>query len=483
MKQSSLKANAFYSILKSFLSLAFPIITFPYASRILLPEGIGKVNFANSIISYFVILAGLGINGYACREASRIKDNPLALAKFTKEIFIINSISTIVSYIAFICVYIFVPKLTDYRTLLLICSIKIFFTTFGVDWIYNAFEEFKYKTIRSFCFQILALLFLFLFVHSKEDIIPYAIFGLISNVGSNVFNLIHSRKFINFKIKTTFELTKHLQPIFIFWGISLVTSIYSILDTSMLGFFSSNIQVGLYSAATKISHMTLSMLGAIGTVLLPRLSYLIKENKIDSFDSLVEKSLCIMTILSIPISTGLFLLAKPIILILSGSQYALAIIPMRIITPIVFFIAIGNILGTQLLPVLKKERIALLSYILGASTNIILNIIFIPQYGAIGAAIGTVCAEFIVVFSQAFYLKHYIIKKVIIINLFQTIIANLIMVTIIIFIEYYFENNILQIFLATFLGIFIYVFSLHILRNRFLLEYEHKIMSKITKQK
>ena len=162
MQQKSLKKNAFYSFLKSFLSLVFPIITFPYASRILLPEGIGKVNFANSVISWFVILAGLGITGYAGREASRKRNDEYAIAKLTKEIFIINGISTIVAYSLFILSFLFVPKFVSYRSLLLVCSIKIFFTTFGVDWIYNAFEEFRYKTIRSFVFQVLALVFLFL---------------------------------------------------------------------------------------------------------------------------------------------------------------------------------------------------------------------------------------------------------------------------------------------------------------------------------
>ncbi|MDD6654245.1 MAG: oligosaccharide flippase family protein, partial [Treponema sp.] len=149
MSEKSLKKNAFYSFLKAFMTLIFPIITFPYASRILTPEGIGKVNFANSIVSYFVMFGSLGIGTYAVREASKVRDNKIELIKFFKEILLINLISSIISYCTFFILLIFVPKFNQYTLLLLISSIRILFTTLGLDWFYSALEEFKYITIRS----------------------------------------------------------------------------------------------------------------------------------------------------------------------------------------------------------------------------------------------------------------------------------------------------------------------------------------------
>ena len=146
-----------------------PIITFPYASRVLLPKGIGMVNFANSIVSYFVMIAGLGISGYATREASRLRNDKISLSKFCKEILTINFISTGIAYILFIIALLFIPKLHDYKILLLVSSSSILFTTIGIDWFYTSQEEFKYITIRSFIFQIISLVFLFTFVRSSKD--------------------------------------------------------------------------------------------------------------------------------------------------------------------------------------------------------------------------------------------------------------------------------------------------------------------------
>ena len=137
------------------MGIIFPIITFPYASRILLPEGIGKVNFANSIIGYFSLLASLGIGTYATREAAKIRDDKLLLKKFVKEILFINFISTLISYILFFMVLFFVPKLFDYRKLLLICSLTILFNTLGINWFYSAIEEYTYITTRTIFFQII----------------------------------------------------------------------------------------------------------------------------------------------------------------------------------------------------------------------------------------------------------------------------------------------------------------------------------------
>ena len=293
MSEKSLKKNAFYSFLKAFMTLIFPIITFPYASRILTPEGIGKVYFANSIVSYFVMFGSLGIGTYAVREASKVRDNKIELIKFFKEILLINLISSIISYCTFFILLIFVPKFNQYTLLLLISSIRILFTTLGLDWFYSALEEFKYITIRSIFFQIISLLVLFIFVKTKEDILWYVIFGLISSVGSNICNFFYCRKFLNLQIKVDLNLKKHIKPIFIFFGMTVATSIYTMLDTSMLGFLSSDIEVGYYSAATKINHMVLSLIVAITGVLLPRFSIYIKNEDYLNFQNLFNKSFSI----------------------------------------------------------------------------------------------------------------------------------------------------------------------------------------------
>ena len=411
MEQKSLKKNAFYSVLKVFLSLVFPLITFPYASRILLPEGIGKVNFANSIVSYFIFIASLGIGGYATREASKLRDDKNALSKLFKEIITINIICCIVAYILFFGALYFIPKFSAYRNLLLVCGIKILFSVLGIEWIYTANEEFKYITLRTFFIQLFSLIYLFVFVHTKDDIIHYAVFGILTAVGSNLFNLILVGKFVDLKYKTKLEFKKHLKAILIFFGMTVVTSIYTMLDTTMLGFLSNDTEVGYYAASTKLGHMVLSMLTAITGVLLPRLTNYVQKNDESSFNQLVIKSANILIVLSIPMTFGLIILARPLVLLLSGTQYLQAVPSMQVISPILIIISFGSLAGVQILPAIGKEKISFYSYIAGAVTNIILNSLLIPKYGALGAAIGTVGAESIVTIIQIYFIKYYIMNK------------------------------------------------------------------------
>ena len=480
-RQKSLKKNSLYAFIKAFLTLLFPIITFPYASRILGPDGMGKVNFSNSIISYCLFIAYMGIPAYAVREAAKVRDNKIELARFTKEILIINTISTLASYVFFAILLIFVPKFANYKILLLICSSRIIFSSIGIDWLYKAVEEYKYITIRSFIFQIISLIFLFLFVHSKEDIAFYAMFGIISSVGSNICNLLNAPKHVDFKIKTKLSFSKHFKPILIFFGMAFVTSIYHTLDSTMLGFLSDDAEVGYYSAANKINNMVLSLLTALMSVLLPRLSVYAKQQEMDKFRELSQKALAVLSLCAIPMATGIFLLAEPLTLLFSGDSYLPAVFPMRIITPIVFIIPMGSIMGSQILPAINKERIALCSYMSGAIINVFCNAIFIPKYGASGAAIGTVCAEAIIIIFQFIFLHSLFISKQILLNFLQTLVGTGVMSCFVLYFITKTNNIFLQLFGSATLGILIYSFMLFILRNKYFCEYAKKILCRAKK--
>lgn len=478
MKQKSLKINAFYSVLQVFLSLIFPLITFPYASRILLPDGIGKVNFANSIISYFILIARLGISGYATREASKIRDDRNAISKLFKEIITINFVCCFIAYILFFISLCFVPKFYDYRTLLLVTSIKILFSVLGIEWIFTANEEFKYITIRTFFIQLFSLIYLFVFIHTSEDIIHYAIFGILTTIGCNIFNFVFIGKYVNLRYKTKLEIKKHLKAIIVFLGITIVTSIYTMLDTTMLGFLSTDTEVGYYTASTKLGHMVLSMLTSITAVLLPRLTNYAQRNDDSSFRELVKKSANILLLLSIPMTFGLIILAKPLVLLLSGEQYLPAIPSMQLISPILIIISFGSLVGVQILPAIGKEKISFYSYIAGAVTNVVLNSILIPRYGSFGAAIGTVSAESIVTFIQVFYVKKYLFKNDVVITFFQSVISTIIMTFILyIFISNTSLNIICTLIISFFSGILIYSISLICFKNKTFLFYLNKVAS------
>ena len=273
------------------MGLLFPLISFPYASRVLLPAGIGKVNFANSIIEYFTLAASLGIFSYAAREAVRVRDNQHELNKIFKKILTINLISTFVSYLLLFLSFFVISKFNEYRVLLIVCSTKVLFTTIGVDWIFNVQEEYEYITIRSVIFQILSLVLLFMFVRGPEDYVAYAFMGVFSSVGSNVCNIFYSRKFVNFFEKCKLDLKRHIKPIFVFFGMHVATKIHTALDSIMLGFLLNDSAVGYYSAANKIKGLVVGLLTAIQATFSPRASYYVAGNKTEEYNALISKTL------------------------------------------------------------------------------------------------------------------------------------------------------------------------------------------------
>lgn len=482
MAEKSLKINAIFSFVKAFMNLAFPIITFPYASRILLPDGIGKVNFINSVVQYFIMFAELGIASYSIREASKIRKDDIAFTKFSKEIFTINIISTIFAY-CLLFISIFASKLLfEYRILIILCSVKILFTTLGMDWMYAAKEEFKYITIRTIFFQLISLIYLFLFVKDSSDIIEYTIFGILSSTGSNICNFIYSRKFINWKYKVKLEFKKHLKPIFILFGTTLAISVYTILDSTMLGFLVGNESVGIYTAATKINKMLITLIASLNIILLPRLSFYAESNK-DDYIKTLKKSYNYIIMISLPLFVGLCVLSEPLTYVFCGKSFENAIIPMQLMSPIILIISLGSFFSQQIFIPNRKDKYAFYPVVVGSIVNVVINFLLIPKYKAIGAAIATLFAE-----ATVTTIKFFLGKKILInTNFFYEKIYHYILATLIMGISLFFINQtlsptIISLIVELFIGIIIYFTILIIFRNNYIIELFNDINKKLRKK-
>lgn len=484
MAEKSLKRNAFYSILRTIMSLLFPLITFPYASRILLPEGTGKVNFANSIIGYFGMLASLGIGTYGIREAAKVRHDKRLLSQFTMELFIINLLSTLVAYILLYIAIIAVPKFHEYRMLLYMTSITILFTTMGISWFYSAVEEYGYIALRSVVFQVVSIVLLFSFVKKKEDYIIYASIGVVSSVGSNIFNLIHARKFISFSGIRKLELKKHLKPVFVLFGSSLAISVFTLLDTSMLGFLSTDVEVGYYSAATKLTRMIRDLFPAVFTVLFARLSiYAERTEDKERYESLVFNMLNFIICFALPIISGLFLLGKPILVLLSGVAFLPALPAMYVMVPVILFSATAGFLGGSVLNSLSKEKWYLYTVIAGAFINFTLNYLLIPHHGAFGAGVATVATELALMTCYVIQLRELIPFKKLAKPFGQSCFACIVMTAILYLIKDCLFSGFLQILMMTCIGITVYFFVLLLFKNYFVMQIIEIVKNKITRNK
>lgn len=407
-KEKSLKKNFCMNAILTMSQFIFPLITFPYVSRILLAEGTGKVSFATSIISYFAMFAQLGIPTYGIRACAQVRNDKKKLSKTAQEIFIINIIMSILAYIVFFIALCNVPRLKDEKTLLIIVSATIFFNAIGMEWLYKALEQYTYITIRSVIFKFIALIAMFLLIHQQSDYIIYGAISIFASSASNIFNFFNVHKYISLRPVGEHNFKQHLKAVSVFFALSCAATIYVNLDTVMLGFMKTNVDVGYYNAAVKIKTILVSIVTSLGTVLLPRASYYVEHGLKEDFYRITKKAINFVFLVATPLMLYFMFFAKEGIFFLSGNTYGGAIVPMQIIMPTLFFIGLTNIMGMQILVPLGKENIVLYSEIVGAVVDLAINYILIPKYASAGAAIGTLVAEIAVWIVQYIYLRKQI---------------------------------------------------------------------------
>lgn len=454
MNAQNLKKNIFFNILKSLMGILFPLISFPYASRILLPDGIGKINFVNSIVDYFLIIALLGINTYAAREGARLRQDKQKLSDFAKEMFFINFISTVISLSSLFVAISFIDAFFTYKILIIVTSIKILFTLLGFDWLYISEEDFSYITIRSFIFQLLSIILLFTLVKDKDDYIIYAFIGVFSSVGSNICNFFNLRKYISLTQGKIHSIKKHLKPIFIFFGSSCAAKIQTMLDTVMLGIISGDISVGYYSAATKLMKIINTLINTIAATLLPRTSFYIEKNDTKNYSQILEKTINLTIFLALPSCTGLIILTPQFLELFSGKNYLPATSTMRIITPCILFGSLGSLIDSIIFIPLRKEKYTFYFQIYNCILNIILNLFFIRKFGAFGAALATLIVEFLNMFLKLVFSRDIFFSKSIFRNLFISLAGTFIMALGIILFD--FNYLLINLLSAILIGSFFY---------------------------
>lgn len=405
MKQNSVKLNFLMNIILTMSNLIFPLITFPYVSRILLPEGTGRVSFATSLISYFVMFSQLGIPTYGIRACAKVRDNRKELTKIAQELLFINLIISVISYIALFIAIMTVPRLQDDKTLYIIMSLTIILSAVGMEWLYKALEQYTYITVRSVIFKFIALIAMFCLVHEKSDYVIYGGITIFAASASNIMNFINVYKYVDLKPVGNYDFMRHFKAIGTFFAMACSITIYTNLDTVMLGFMKTDADVGYYNAAVKIKGILVSIVTSLGTVILPRASYYVENNMIGEFMRITKKSLSFVFLVATPMMIYFILFAKEGIYFLSGDAYAGSIVPMQIIIPTLLFIGITNIFGIQVLVPLGKEKVVLISTVVGAVVDVVINMLLIPNFASAGAAIGTLIAEFAVLIVQYLALK------------------------------------------------------------------------------
>ena len=405
-EKKSLKLNFIMNAILTMSSFLFPLISFPYVSRILGPEGTGRVDFATSLIAYFLMFAQLGIPTYGVRACAKVRDDQRLLTKTAQELLIINLVMSVLAYAVLALGLIFVPRLRKDRLLYILVSLTIIFNTIGMEWLYKALEQYTYITVRSIAFKLVSLGAMFALINSRDDYVIYGGITILASSASYLMNFFHARKYISLRPVGGYEFKPHLKAVMVFFAMACATTVYTNMDKVMLGIMGTDVDVGYYGAASRIKSILVSVVTSLGTVLLPRASYYVQQGKMEEFRKISCTALNFVVLAATPLTLYFIFFARQGILLLSGSEYLGAVTPMQLIMPTLLFIGLTNILGIQILVPTGREKTVLYSVIVGAVTDVICNLLLIPRYMAMGAALSNMIAEAAVLVFQTIALRR-----------------------------------------------------------------------------
>lgn len=403
MNSKSLKFNTVLNAFRMVLTVLVPLITFPYTSRVFLTEGSGQINFVTSVVSVFTLFASLGIYGYGIREGAKVRDDKQKFTKLVVELFVINIIATIFTYIVFVILVAFYEGFANYKRLLLLNGLTIGFTALGLDWVYGTYEEYTYITLRQIFVQTFTVVAMFIFVHDESDIYIWMLMLTVSSITPNIYNFIHAKQYVCKLDNVQYELKKHIKPILILFATILAAKVYSSIDTFLLGIMSTDHNTGLYSAAVKVNTILITLFSAMSPVFMPRIGETLKNNQKDEYYKLLSKIFRMILSLTIPAVVGLEMVGNHLIIALAGTAFSDAIISMRILAPIVLITSCSNILYYDVFVPNGKEKAVLICTVVGAILNLIISWLLIPTFAQDGASIGSLISEAVALVLAMFY--------------------------------------------------------------------------------
>lgn len=470
----SIGKNIIWNFIRVISNLLFPLVTFPYVTRILGPYNLGLYNYALSIVGYFILFANLGFPLYGTREVARYKNNKQKVEEIVGSIFTANLLTVLVSFILFYCLVIY--SFSDNQILYLTVGISIILSAISFEWFYQGIEDFKYITIRSILVKLVSVLFLFLCVHDEDDLLNYAILNVVASGGNNIFNLCHLKKYtsVTLQFRKIILVIKGSSNLFL--G-SIIISLYTYLNSIMLGTMGDVTAVGYYTSGDKFIQVALTGIASITTSVLPRVSYLTAQNDDQLVVTLQKKVLNLIFFITVPLVAIFILFSSQIISIFCGSEFMPSVNVLIINSLLIVIIPLSSFLGMQVLYPKGKEKLGNICVTLGASINLIMNILLIKHLSYIGVAISVVLAETAVTISHYFFSKKYM--KLQIRNfipgkiLFSTIIASVIVVLL----SSMCDNN-WKIFPLCALFVIIYLIVLYLLKENFAIELLNKFVGR-----
>ena len=400
-----MKKNYFFNLLLSLSNILFPIISFPYVSKIVGPSGVGKVQFITSYAQYFGLIAALGIPVYGIREIAKRKHDRQQLNIVFSELSVIYFLTSVVLTIVYVGTLFYSSYFDQDRSMYLWSIFLVMLSFTSIDWFYEGLEQFRIVAIRSILVRVFSLILMFLLIKNAKDYYWYLLIIIFTTLLNNGINMIRLHKSVSVQLHGL-NLKRHLKPLFLIFSTTIATSMYTMLDTVLLGFLANTRAVGLYTAAVKLSKIALPIVTSLGMVLVPGLAKNLSQKNMDMVQSTLNKSFSFTAFFSVPIGFGLALLAPEFIMVFSSNKFLDATLSMQILYVLTFLIFYCYFFGFQILVPDGKDKEMLLSVLGGVVIGLVLNFTLVPPLKHVGAALSNVISELVV---TGFYI--YFVKK------------------------------------------------------------------------
>ena len=398
MSSNSITKNFLYNLVYQILLIILPLITTPYISRVLGSEGLGTYTYTYTIANYFVLAAMLGVKNYGNRSVAAVRDDRKLLSRTFWEIYglqLLCSLTATAAYVVYVSAFV-----REYQLIAALQGIYVLSGLMDISWLFFGAEQFRVTVMRNIAIRLINLACIFLFVKSRGDLWLYTLIMTLGMVFSQGYLWMYVKRLVDWRRPKLRDLGMHRIPELILFVPIIAVSLYTMMDKVMLGAMSTMRQVGIYEGAYRILSIPTGVITALGTVMLPRMSNLAAKGKVKESERYIYNSMQFAMFLASGMMFGIAGIAEDFVPLFLGEKYHSCVLLIRVMAPTVPFIAWANVIRTQYLIPNHKDKSYIISVMLGAAVNLVVNALLIPRMQALGAVIGTVCAEGSVCISQ-----------------------------------------------------------------------------------
>lgn len=472
--KKSIKINYFYNMAYQVLLVIAPLVTMPYISRALGSNSIGIVSYVESISSYFVLFATMGITTYGQREISYCQDSKIKRT----EVFWNAKFLEFVTSAAVLTVYIFFALFQENKIIFLVLSMNVIAVFFDVTWFFQGMEEFGIIVLRNMTIKFMQIIYFFIFIKKPENIVLYALgLGLFTVLG-NISLWVRLKKYIYLVPISSIKPFHDLKVVISLFIPTIAIQIYTVLDKTMIGIITQNpIENGYYEQASKISKLVLLAVTSLGVVMIPRIGYYFNQKNEEVVKSLMYKSYRFVFFLGFPLCIGLICCADNFVPWFLGDEFIGASNLIKILSLLILAIGMNNVTGMQYLIPTKRQNIFTITALIGAATNFILNLILIGRLQSVGAAIASVVSESVIAITQQIIVCSELSIKTIVKSSKNYVISSGLMLILLTYIGHIFSSSIINTLLMVALGATVYFIALLLLKDDFFID-QSKILLK-----